>query len=382
VARRVGTFVVSAELIEVQKQSQVWGEQVMRVTECPTLDAVRDMAREIADALKTRLAAHPKARRASKEDGEVYQLYLKARYHLNRRTEENLHRAFDYYKEAVGYDPMFAPGYVGLADAKMLLAIYGCMSGQEAVPFAHAQLDRAIEINPSLAEAHTTRGMLLFNYDRDWAAADREFRRGIELNPAYPAGHYWYGYCLCAAGRLSEGEAQLQKGQQLEPLSMIASTFRGLPVYLGRQLAEAIRHFQNAIEMDPNFAISHLYLGQALYLSGRVQEAVKACEQARSITPEVPLIMGPMGCFYAAAGARAKAAQIIAELQARTYVSAQAVGTVYLGLGDIDAAIDWWEKAIEQRQMWVIWLKMDPLYDALRASPRFSGLLGKVGLPA
>jgi hypothetical protein len=92
--------------------------------------------------------------------------------------------------------------------------------------------------------------------------------------------------------------------------------------------------------------------------------------------------MGPMGCFYAAAGARAKAAQIIAELQARTYVSAQAVGTVYLGLGDIDAAIDWWEKAIEQRQMWVIWLKMDPLYDALRASPRFSGLLGKVGLPA
>ena len=382
IARRLGMFVVSTELVDVHKQSQVWGDQVTRATESPTLDTVRDIAREIADTLKARLDADPKAGRRHREEGEVYQLYLKGRYHLNRRTEENFHRAFDCYKEAVGHDPMFAPGYVGMADAKMLLAIYGCVPPRDAVPFAHAQLGKALEINPSLAEAHTTRAMLLFNYDWDWATADKEFRRGIELNPSYAASHYWYGYCLCALGRLPEAEAHVRKGQQLEPLSMIASTFCGFPLYHARQFNEAIRHFQNTIEMDPNFAVAHLYLAQALYLAGRVHDAVKACEQARSITPDVPLILGPLGCFYAAAGAKSKAERIISKLRARSYVAAHAVATVHLGLGDIEGAIDWLETAVEQRYMWLVWLKMDPLYDALRASPRFSDLLSKIGLPA
>jgi tetratricopeptide (TPR) repeat protein len=264
----------------------------------------------------------------------------------------------------------------------MLLAIYGCIAPQDTVPFAHAQLDKAIEINPSLAEAHTTRGMLLHNYDWNWAASFKEFRRAIELSPAYPPGRYWYGYCLSAVGQLSEGDEQFRKGQQLEPLSMIASTFAGFPVYLGRRFDEAIRHFQNTIDMDPNFAIAHLYLAQALYLSGRVQEAVKAGEQARSIMSEVPMMMGPLGCFYAAAGARDQAEQIISSLRARPHVPAHPVGTVYLGLGDIEGAIDWFETAVEQKSMWVFWLKMDPLYDPLRASPRFSHLLKKMGLPA
>jgi serine/threonine protein kinase/Tfp pilus assembly protein PilF len=382
VARRLGMFIVSTELVDVDKQSQIWGDQVTRATESPTLDTVRDIAREIAEALKGRLEADPRAGRGHRDEGEVYQLYLKGRYHLNRRTEGNFHRAFACHREAVGADPMFAPGYVGMADAKMLLAIYGCVSPRDAVPFAHAQLGKALEINPALAEAHTTRAMLLFNYDWDWAAADKEFRRGIELNPTYAAGHYWYGYCLSALGRLLEGETQVRKGQQLEPLSMIASTFSGFPLYHSRQFNDAIRYFQDTIEMDPNFAVAHLYLGQALYLVGRVHEAIKACEQAQSITPDVPLILGPLGCFYAAAGARNEAERIISKLRARSYVAAHAVATVYLGLGEIEGAIDWFETAVEQRFMWLVWLKMDPLYDALRASPRFSDLLSEVGLPA
>jgi serine/threonine protein kinase/Tfp pilus assembly protein PilF len=382
VARRLGMLVVSCELIDVQRQSQAWGEQVTRTTESPTLDTVREIAREIADTLKGRFGGDQKTWRGHTEEGEVYQLYLKARYHLNRRTEENLHRAFDYFREAVGQDPMFAPGYVGMADARMLLAIYGCIASRETVPFAHAQLDKALEINPSLAEAHITRAMLLFNYDWDWAGAEKEFKRGIELNPTYAAGHYWYGYCLCALGRLSEAEKQLRKGQQLEPLSMIASTFSGFPLYCRRQFDEAVRHFQHTIDMDPNFAVAHLYLGQALYLAGRVQEAVKACEQAQSITPEVPLILGPLGCFYAAAGDTDNAERIVAKLHARDYVAAHAVGTVRIGLRDIEGAVDWFERAVEQRYMWGVWLKMDPLYDPLRVSPRFSGLLTRVGLPA
>ncbi len=327
------------------------------------------------------MGANQKARGDHKEEGEVYELYLRGRYHLNRRTEENLYRAFECYQEAVGRDPMFAPGYVGMADAKMLLGVWGCISPRDAVPFAHAQLDKALEINPSLAQAHTTRGMLLFNHDWDWAAADKEFKRAIELNPTYAAGRYWYGYCLSAFGRLSEGDAQVRKGQQLEPLSMIASTFRGFPLYHARKIDDAIQHFQNTIEMDPNFAVAHAYLGQALYLAGRVEEAVKACEQASSIT-EAPIVLGPLGCFYAAAGARSKAERIISKLRARPYVAAHAVGIVYLGLGDIEAAIDWFERAVEERSMWVVWLKMDPLYDLLRTSPRFPGLLSKMGLPA
>jgi len=382
VARRLGAFVVSTELIDVEKLSQIWGEQVTRITEAPTIDMLRDMAGEIAETVTTRLGVDQRSRGAGREEGEVYQLYLKGRYHLNRRTEENFHRAFQCYKDTVEEDPLFAPGYVGMADAKMLLAIYGCIDPRDAVPFAHAQLDKALEINPSLAEAHSTRAMLLHNYDWDWPASFKEFKRAIDLNPASAAGRYWYGYCLSAVGQLTEGETQFRKGQQLEPLSMIASTFAGFPVYLGRRFDDAIRHFQNTIEMDPNFAVAHLYLAQALYLSGRVHEAVKAGEQARSIMSDVPMMLGPLGCFYAAAGARDQAERIISILRARPHVPAHSVGTVYLGFGDIDGAMDWFDTAIEQKSMWIFWLKVDPLYDPLRASPRFANLLGKIGLPS
>jgi non-specific serine/threonine protein kinase len=382
VARRLGMLVVSAELIDVQKQSQIWGEHVTRAIESPNLDIVRDIARDIAEAMKPRLEGDTKSASGRREEGELYQLYLKARYHLNRRTEENFHRAFEYYQEALEYDPMFAPAYVGLADAKMLLAIYGCAAPRDTVPFAHAQLTKALEINPSLADAHVTQAMLLFNYDWDWAAADKEFRRGIELNPAYPAGHYWYGYCLTALGRWQEAATQVRKGRQIEPLSMIASTFCGLPLYCSRQFDLAIRHFQNTIEMDPNFAIAHLYLAQALYAAGRIDEAVTACEQARSIAPDTPLILGPLGCFYAAAGAMDKAGDILANLGARRYVAPHAMATVRLGMGDINGALDWFDTAVEHRSMWLVWLKIDPLYDALRVSPRFPEVLAKIGLPA
>jgi serine/threonine-protein kinase len=152
-------------------------------------------------------------------------------------------------------------------------------------------------------------------------------------------------------------------------------------LYFSRRLDEAIRHFQHAIEMDPNFAVAHVFLGEALYAAGRIPEAVQAGEQAQCIS-DAPLILGPLGCFYGAAGAREQAEQILNRLQARPHVAAHAVAAVHLGMGHIDDAIDWFESAIEQHSMWVIWLKMEPLYDALRASPRFSGLLAKIGLPA
>jgi tetratricopeptide (TPR) repeat protein len=224
--------------------------------------------------------------------------------------------------------------------------------------------------------------MLLFNYDWDWAAAEKAFKRGIELNPAYPAAHYWYGYCLTALGRLQDAAARMRQGQQLEPLSMIAAAFCGFPLYHSRHFDEAIRQFQHAIDMDPNFALSHLYLAQSLYAAGRIEEAVKAGEQAQSITSDSALVLGPLGFLYARAGARHDAEEVLARLQARSYVAAHAVAAVYLGLGDVERSLDCLETAVEQRSMWIVWLKMDPLYDALRASPRFDGLLAKVGLPA
>ena len=133
--------------------------------------------------------------------------------------------------------------------------------------------------------------------------------------------------------------------------------------------------------MDPNFAVSHVFLGEALYAAGRIREAVEAAERAQAIS-DAPLILGPLGCFYGAAGARQQAEQILERLQARPHVAAHAVAAVHLGMGNVDAAIDWFDSAIEQHSMWVIWLKMEPMYDTLRASPRFSSLLAKVGLPA
>jgi serine/threonine protein kinase/Tfp pilus assembly protein PilF len=381
VGRRLGVFVVSVELVDVHRQSQLWGDQLTRAIETPTIESVRDLAREITDTVKRRMDAPPPAASVPTEDGEVYQLYLKGRYHLNRRTEENIRRAFGYYKLAADRDPTFAPAHAGMADANLLLAIYGCEAPHDAVPMAHAHAAHALELNPSLAEAYVTRAMLLFCYDWNWAAAEKAFKRGIDLNPAYPPAHYWYGYSLIALGRLQEGEAQMRKGQQLEPLSMIAATFAGFPLYFSRRLDEAIRHFQHAIEMDPNFAVSHVFLGEALYAAGRIREAVEAAERAQAIS-DAPLILGPLGCFYGAAGARQQAEQILERLQARPHVAAHAVAAVHLGMGNVDAAIDWFDSAIEQHSMWVIWLKMEPMYDTLRASPRFSSLLAKVGLPA
>jgi tetratricopeptide (TPR) repeat protein len=382
VGRRLGVLVISVEFVDVHRQSQLWGDQVTRAIESPTIDTVRDIARELADTVKRRVDTSPKATTPPNEEGEVYQLHLKARYHLNRRTEESLRRAFEYWREGVERDPTFGPAYVGMADVKLILAVYGCEAPHDAAPFAYAQLARALDINPSLAEAYATRGMLLFNYDWDWAAAEKAFKRGIELNPAYPAAHYWYGYCLTALGRLQDAAARMRQGQQLEPLSMIAAAFCGFPLYHSRHFDEAIRQFQHAIDMDPNFALSHLYLAQSLHAAGRIEEAVKAGEQAESIAPDSPLVLGPLGFLYARAGARHDAEEVLARLQKRSYVAAHAAAAVYLGMGDVERSLDLLETAVEQRSMWIVWLKMDPLYDALRASPRFVGLLAKIGLPA
>lgn len=318
-------------------------------------------------------------------DPEAYLSYSKGRFFWNKRTEADLKTAIRYFQQAIEKDPNYALAYDGLADCWAPLGWYAYMSPGETFPRAKAAVMKALALDESLAETHTTLAFVTFYYDRDWAKAEREFRRAIDLNPNYANGHHWYAEFLSLTGRHAEAIAESERARELDPLSNIINTWVGSRYFFARQYDRAIEQYRNAIQMDPEFVPVHLVLAHALEQKHMYPEAVMELEKAVRLSGGSAIYVASLAHAYGAAGRRSEAQKALDELRSAAkhrYVSAYDLALAELGIGETDRALALLAQAVEERCPRAAFLGVDPRFDALRSDPRFKTLLARTGPPS
>ena len=381
--QRVGERIrVTVQLVSVPDGAPLWAEKFDE--QFTNIFAVQDrISEQVARALTLSLSSSEKEMLSKRytANSEAYQLYLKGRYFSDKRTEEGLKRGLEHFQQAIDLDSNYALAYAGLADSYILLAMYGALSPKESLPRAKAMATKALEIDEELAEAHMSLAFARMTNDRDWSGAEVDFKRAIELNPNHATAHHWYAEYLASVTRHDEAIAEIERAQELDPVSLIVHTEVGRHFYYARQYDRAIEQLRKAVEMDPNFARAHQYLGRTYVKKGMYEEAVAECQKAWQLD-NTPRTLGFLGYAYAVSGKRAAAQKVIEELKGeskRRYVSPYWITVVYAGLGDTDGALEWLEKLYEERSGFLIFLKVEPIFDSLRSDPRFTDLLRRAG---
>jgi len=384
VVERGGTLNIQAELMNVEDGSQLWGNQYSRKFS-DILNVQEDIAREVSGKLHLKPAAEQQKRMAKRptEDADVYQAYLRGRYYWNRRTDDALKRAVAYFQQAIDKDPGYARAYAGLADCYAAYAIYQVESPLETGPKVKAAAARALEIDSTLAEPHSSLAMTKMNYEWDWAGAEREFQRSAEIDPNNATAQSWYSLLLTATARPEPAAAALKRAHQLDPLSMSITASAGLELFYGRRYDEAIEQGRKALEMDPNFAAGHWFLGRPYEQKAMYPEAIAEFQKAVELSGGSPATLAFLGHAYALSGNSAKARRVLAdlsELSKHRYVSPYDSALIYTGLREKERALEWLEKASEDRSWEMVWLRVDPRFDSLRADARFADLLRRMRL--
>jgi TolB-like protein/class 3 adenylate cyclase/Tfp pilus assembly protein PilF len=384
--RRVGAKLrITAQLVNVADGFSLWSDRFDR--EMQDVFAIQDdITRAIIAALRLRLAGSGDGLvvKLQTTNAEAYELYLKGRFFWNQRGI-GLKKALHYFELALIEDPEYALAMSGLSDAYSLLSWYGYLSPAEATPKAIAAANRAVQLDPQLAEAHASLGFCQFCHRWDWAGAEFEFCRAIELNPRATHAHYWLGWLCSCAGHHEEGIEHCRRAVELEPFSAIDRTFLGWMNYHARKFDEAEQQLRQSIELDKNqrFVFGTWLLGKVYVATGKydlaLQELGKAVGNSRGSAWTRSMLAHALGV----SGEPGKARQILAEIQdadRHGYVRAFDIATVYLGLNDRDQALAWLEKGCNDRDIWALNLKVDPIYADLRTDPRFVALLRTVGL--
>jgi len=376
---------VTIQLLRANDERQIWSKSYDRVID-DIFEVQSDIAAEVADRLgvtilegeRVRLRTPPTA------NHEAYTLYLKGRHFWNKRTEKNVQTALDHFQQAVDLDPGYSLAWVGIADAWISRGWYSRLAPRDAFPKAkHAAL-RALEFDSTLAEAHASMAHIHFEFDHDWEAAEREYRRAIQLNPGYATAHHWYGGVLSAMGRHDEGLVHAETARTLDPLSLIIQTWIGLRYYFAGKHETAIAEYQKALELDPDFAPAHWHLGWAYEETGRFREAVARAERALAIDERSTLYLASLGHAYARAGMKNEALVVLsrlAEASRDRHVSAYHVAAIHVALGDVNAGLDWLERAHLEKSPWIGYLRVDPRMRPVRGDARFKSLLQKARLP-
>lgn len=374
---------VSAELIEVRNNRHLWGEQyegklsdILRIEE--------EIAKSISAWLSLKLTDHQENRFAKRytENPEAYTAYVKGRYYWNKRNEDGMRKAIEQFRLAVELDPTYALAYAGLADTYAILgsAYYDPLPPKADMPKAREAALRALELDDTLAEAHTAMAFVLGWYDWDWDGAERALKRAIELQPRYATAHHRYAWYLLARGRLDEALAEIKLAQACDPLSLIIGTNIGTVLYCQRRYDEALEQFQRTAELDPNFRMNHVWPGMAYLEKGAFSEAVAEFNQEKAPWEQSRWLLG---MTYARLGQQDAARNILndlLELARQRYVSPSAFILIYTGLGEKEQAFAWLDKAVEERDFDLCLLNVDPKLDSLRRDPRFKRVVEHVGL--
>jgi serine/threonine-protein kinase len=374
---------VTAQLIRTSDGAYLWSETFERATK--DLFAIQDeISRTVVQSLQVQLAGERRRLvRPYTENQEAHNLYLRGRHYWNQRTEDGLNKSIVSFERAVALDPKFALAYAALADSRALLASYGLSPPRQIMPKAKAAAIQALELDEGLGEAHASLAFVRFLYEWDWQGAERAYKRASELNPGYAIMHHWYAGYLRAMGRLDEALAESRQAQALDPLSPAIGRDLGRVFHCQRRYDQAIEQYRKTLELEPGFPSGYLHLGLAYAQKATYPEAVAACQKARELRGANPLTLAGLGYCYGRWGKRDKAEELLAELKrvsAQKYVSAFDLALIHIGLDQKDQAFEWLDKAREDRDGWLVWLNVDPVFDSLRPDPRFAALLKKVGL--
>jgi len=376
-------LIISTELADVVDGAQLWGEQYNRKLS-DILEVQEDISKEIVQKLRLHLTNEQKKRLTKQHTVNIvaYHQYLKGRYHWNKRTAEGFKKAIECFQQAIVTDPAYAPAHVGIADCYALLPFYDEGAPIQFYHQAKTAATRALEIDNTLAEAHTSLGQIRLYYDWDWAAAERELKRALELAPNSPNTHHVYSVYLSAVGRLTHALQEVGRALELDPVSLPINADLGVMFYFARQYDQAIQQQLKTIELDANFAPAHAFLAWAYAEHGMYKEAIAECEKASSLV-DAPWILASLGYTHALAGSTDAAAQVLDQLKERAsrgYVSPYDLALVYASLGSDEQALALLEAAFKERSGVLIWgLQNDPRLDGLRAKAAFASLLRRVG---
>lgn len=368
---------VTAQLIRSATDSHLWADTYERDTAdlfALQTEIAENIARQIGATVRPVLASTV----GQAINPEAYDAYLRGRYFWNKRTLDSLEKSIACYRQAIQIDPNYASAYAGLGDSYVLLSSFGGPSPSESFARARESAERALQLDGSLAEAHTVLGAINVSYDWDWQGAASEYRRAVELNPGYPTAHHWYSLMLSRLGRYKNAKAEIQRALELDPLSLIINTDAGEVFYCAREPDQAMLHLRRALELDPNFADTHLVLGKVYEQKRNFAEAAAEFESADKLFGGAPNIWALKGHAFALGHRHDEAMRIARNLEATSahrYVSGVDIAIVYSGLGDCNSATHWLDSAFQKRDKGLDIIGTDPLFDACRPDPRFQRLL-------
>lgn len=378
-------LIIRTELVDVADGRQLWGAQFNR----PPSDILlvqEQIAQEISVNLRLQLSG-AQQRLLTKQyttSSAAYNSYLLGRYHWNKRTLAGLKEGIKFFEGALALDRNFALALAGLADSYALLGAveYGVLPPREAMSKSREFVLQALALDETLAEAHASLAYVSI-FDWNWAEAEKEYLRAIELNPNYPTAYHWYGHYLTAMGRQTEALAQITHAQRLEPLSLPIKAGLGWHFYLMRQYEQAINEYRQTLDMEQNFYLARFLLAMVYVQVGRYDEALAEYQHANEQVGGSPPILAGMGHVYAKLGQVERAQQVITELHqlaAQRYVSPYYIATIYAGLGEQAQAFDWLHRACDNQSEGLVWVALDPMLDSLRTAPQFADILRRVQL--
>lgn len=372
---------ITTQLIRAATDEHLWAETYERdLRDVVALQG--EVARAVAKRIEAQLTPHERVLFATTRpvDPLTYQAYLKGRYYLQKWSDDGSRLAVQYFQEAIDRDANYAPAYVGLGEC---YSIWPPIPREQATPRARDAAVKALEIDETLGEAHAVLATIRFYDEWKWADADTEFKRAIELNPSYAEAHHMYSHFLMEMGRTEESLAESRRSLELDPLSPAPNLHLGWHFLFAHKYDQATEQLRKTLQMDPNYVEAHLYLGEAYEEKGMNQEAVAEFQKAVALSGRTPQYVAALGHAYALLGRRSEALRIIVELQSkRPLTSSYEIATVYAGLGDKDKAFKSLEKAYQHHDFHLAFsFNVNPKLDSLRSDPRYADILGRMDLP-
>ncbi|HET8667580.1 MAG TPA: tetratricopeptide repeat protein, partial [Terriglobales bacterium] len=372
--------------VDARDNRELWGARYERRLE-NMLDVQEEISQEVSDNLRNWMTGAQKEALTKHypANSEAYQLYLQGRYHWSKRAPQEIYKGIEYFQQAIGKDPNYALAYAGLADCYLSLgsAPFGPLEPRQSMPQAKAAALKALELDGTVAEAHNSLAYLHLVYDLDLRAADREFKRAIELNPNYALAHQWRGLYYTAIGHMDQAIAEITRARELDPLNPVVYTAMAQAYCFDGQNDACIEQARKALELDPDFALAHFNVGRGFEQKQMYDEAIAEFQQGGPLIQQSPAIVAALGYTYAAAGQRREALQKLAQLQTlskQVYVPALYTAALYTALGDRDNAFAYLEKAYEEKSEYLVFLNMDPVINNLRSDPRYNRFLQRIGI--
>jgi TolB-like protein/DNA-binding winged helix-turn-helix (wHTH) protein len=374
---------ITAQLIRVPAEGHIWAHSYEGDVR-DTLVLQNQVAQAIADQIRVSVSNERRVQTPRPVNAEAYDSYLKGRYYWNKRTDEGLKQAIDYFKRSISIDPGNAEAYSGLADTYALAGDweYGILPPAEAFPLAKAAAYEALALNDRLGEAHTSLAFVLDLYYWDWAAAEKQYQLAINLNPGYAVAHHWYAWHLLVLGKNAEGMFEMRKAERLDPLSLIIRSDVADALSASHLFEESVQQSKKTLALDPNFAVGHFQMAEALVQQRQYQAAIAEFQQAIELSGHMAAFDANLAHAYAVSGRKAEALKIAKNMETRANLNPSAnasIALIYVGLGDLDQAMAWLNKAYDARFNPSILIR--PAFDPLRSDARFRDLRHRIGLP-